>query len=259
MPAMSGSCSANWAGVPNGPLGEHWSATKKPLANGSAGHGRRLKKSRKRRAHHRLHRRKRVKPASPPVSHLGAARADTGAPVPLQLENHFRCSRDDALELLFPDLRQSRGQGRDDHLPVSPPSPLEITFAGGLGQTACPPEPVGRRVPRFARRSDRGRLSSALCPGAESRRISLGLLETPPAAECLCKRPLASQRESPPNTPAVAPQTTTDHRLLETGFFVRLITLYYAGLCSSVGSPHHRPSHSLHRHHPSHVASRAPR
>src|SRR5271154_5079926 len=153
-----------------------------------------IKKSRKRRAHHRLHRRKRVKPASPPVSHLGAARADTGAPVPLQLENHFRCSRDDALELLFPDLRQSRGQGRDDHLPVSPPSPLEITLAGGLGQTACPPEPVGRRVPRFARRSDRGRLSSALCPGAESRRISLGLLETPPATECLCKRSLASQR-----------------------------------------------------------------
>ena len=42
-----------------------------------------LKKSPKRRAHHRLHRRKRIEPAPASMPHLGSARPDSGAPVSL--------------------------------------------------------------------------------------------------------------------------------------------------------------------------------
>src|ERR1700722_19287522 len=130
---MSGSCSANWAGVPNGLLAVRWSAMKKPLANGSARPGPGLKKSSKRRAYDRLYRRKRAEPAATPVSHLGSAGANPGPPVPLQLADHFRCRQDDNLELLLPDLRQSRRQGRDDHLPRSSPSALEISSVSDVG------------------------------------------------------------------------------------------------------------------------------
>ena len=95
------------AGAANGRWAVRWSATKKRLANGSARPGRGLKKSPKRRAHYRLHRRKRAEPAATPVSHVGSARANPGLPVPLQLEDHFGRCRDDDLELLLPDLRQS--------------------------------------------------------------------------------------------------------------------------------------------------------
>src|SRR5258708_38837782 len=237
MPGMSGNCSANSAGVPNGPWAGRWSATKTPLANGSARPGRRLKKSPKRRAHHRLHRRKRVEPASTPMSDLGSARTDAGAPVPFQLENHFHSSRNDDLELLLPDLRQGRGQGGDDSLPGSSPSALEISPVSGLGPAACPPQPAGGRVPRFARRPDRRRIPSALRAGTESRRISLGLLEAPPATERVRERSLASQRPRPTDIATLAPSTPTDHRLLETSFFVRLITLYYAGLSKVTRRP----------------------
>lgn len=146
---------------PNGLWAGRWSAMKKPLANGSARPGRGLKKSPKRRAHHRLHRRKRAEPAATPVSHLGSARANPGPPVPLPLEDHFRGRRDDNLELLLPDLRQSCRQGRDDPLPGSSPSATEISSVSGVGPAACPPQPAGRRVPRFARRPDRRRIPSA--------------------------------------------------------------------------------------------------
>jgi transposase len=44
------------------------------------------------------------------VSHLGAAWSNTRAAVPLQLEDHIGCRRDDRLELLFPDLRKAVGK-----------------------------------------------------------------------------------------------------------------------------------------------------
>src|SRR4030095_6332234 len=60
----------------------------RPLEAGEL--GRHLKKTPKRRAHDRLHRRKGVEPASPPLPHLGTTWSDPGAAVPFQLEDHFR-------------------------------------------------------------------------------------------------------------------------------------------------------------------------
>jgi transposase len=44
------------------------------------------------------------------VSHLGATRPDSRAPVPLQLENHFHCRRNDNLELYFQIFAKAVGK-----------------------------------------------------------------------------------------------------------------------------------------------------
>jgi transposase len=46
----------------------------------------------------------------------------------------------------------------------------------------------------------------------------------------LPQKPLGFERRSPPLTEADAPPTPADYRILETGFIIRLIPLYYAGL-----------------------------
>jgi transposase len=136
-----------------------------------------IKKSLKRRAHARLHRRKRVESASPSVSHLGSTWSNSCAAVPLQLEDHIRCCRNDHMELLFPDLRKGGRQGRNDSLPDSPPPIYPNTAIGGLGQAASAPQSAGGSVPGFLGRPDRHRISSALCAGTQSGGIPVGSLE----------------------------------------------------------------------------------
>ena len=133
---MFGNCCGNGTGARSAQQGGPWSATKRPSATGNARRGPALKKSRQRRAHDRLHRRKRAESASPSVSHLGAAWANSRAAVPLQLEDYIHCSRDDGLELLLPDLRKGGWQARDDSLPDSPPPIHQNTVIWWSG-TGC--------------------------------------------------------------------------------------------------------------------------
>jgi transposase len=74
---------------------EHWKRKTWPA----------IKKSAKRRANDRLHRRKRIEPAPAPLSHLGTARANSDPPVSLQLEDHFGGGGYDVVEFLFPAFR----------------------------------------------------------------------------------------------------------------------------------------------------------
>src|SRR5215470_5233795 len=77
----------------------------KPASSGGkASVGQRLKKSANGRPHDRLHRRKRIKPTAASLPDLGAPWPDTGAAIPLELEDDLRSRRDDLVELLFPDL-----------------------------------------------------------------------------------------------------------------------------------------------------------
>jgi transposase len=65
-----------------------------------------LKKSLSGRAHHRLHRRKRIDPTAASLPYLGSARGNPGPPISFQLEDDFGGRGHDAVEFLFPNLRK---------------------------------------------------------------------------------------------------------------------------------------------------------
>ena len=65
--------------------------------------------------------------------------------------------------------------------------------------------------------------------GVEPSRVHLGALQTPRTAQRLRQEPLGSERRRPPLPEADAPPAAAHHRFLETGFFIPLIPLYYAG------------------------------
>ncbi len=99
-----------------------------------------IKKSPKRGAHHRLHRRKRTEREPAPLPHRGAAGTDAGAAISLQLEDAVGNGRDDVVELL-----------------------LSVVSGGD-------PQPADHRVSLAlaAARAIVGRVSSRLCTGTES-------------------------------------------------------------------------------------------
>ena len=75
-----------------------------------------------------------------------------------------------------------------------------------------------------------GGVSAGLRAGVEPCGIHLGVLETARIAERLSEGLLATERGSPADSTSDAPPAPSDHRILETGFFMARLTLYYAGI-----------------------------
>src|SRR5580704_19786229 len=88
------------------------------------------------------------------------------------------------------------------------------------------PQPLGRRVRLASGRTDRTGVPARLRAGTQPRRASLGSLEASPIAEPLPQRSVAAERRGSPYSSQAAPPSTFDHRVLETGFFVRLDIRY---------------------------------
>ncbi len=84
-----GASCASLTGPASVPPEKRWSATSRRSGTGRSTAGRRLKKSALRAAHDRLHRRKRIERTAASGQNLGAARADPGAAISLQLEGAF--------------------------------------------------------------------------------------------------------------------------------------------------------------------------
>ena len=78
--------------------------------------------------------------------------------------------------------------------------------------------------------SHRNGVLAAVCAGAESGGIHLGVLETARVAERLPEGLLGTRRACPQNAAAHAPQTALDYRFLETVFSLSRLTGYYARL-----------------------------
>src|SRR5581483_8638416 len=98
----SGASCASSTGAASVPRGERWNATSVRSGTGRSTAGRRLKKSAPRGANHRLHRRERIERTPASGADLGAARADSGPAISLQLESAVGCRRDHLVELLLP-------------------------------------------------------------------------------------------------------------------------------------------------------------
>ena len=125
------------------PVGRALERDEEKSANGNGSAGRGLKKSPKRKAYHRLRRRKRTERAPAPHAHLGTERANAGAAVPLHLEDAFRHGRNHLLEFLFPAVSRGDSQSADHRVSGAPASAYSWQAADRVGRLACPSQPRG--------------------------------------------------------------------------------------------------------------------
>lgn len=151
---------------------------------------------------------------------MGAARADAGTPVPLQLENPVSHRRRYPLALLLSDLRASH-QVRTDHRISQTPAPVHRwRHPTDLGSAPGPPQPGNPAIhPRPERPLARG-VPAAIRAGTEPGGVHLGPLQAPRTTQRLCQESLGFERRNSPLTEANAPPTPVDYRFLETGFFI---------------------------------------
>src|SRR5438445_2263528 len=164
---MCGRSWSVWAGVRNGPRDGHGSATKSRSGTGRRRCGPRLKKSAPRRAHSRLHRRKRTEPTAASLPHLGAARANPGFAIQLQLEESVAGRRADSVELLLSPVSRCREEGASAGLSASRGWTPASAAAGGVGPFAGAPQSTGSGLPRQSARLDSPRIPPSLRAGTE--------------------------------------------------------------------------------------------
>jgi transposase len=192
-----------------------------------------LKKSASGRANHRLHRRKRTKPATASLSYLGAPWTDTHFAVQLQLEESFGSRRADSVELLLSNLCRCDQEGAGRGLSGCPGASPSSTIADCVGSSSGTPQPAGAGLHWRFTWLDFYRLPAPLRAGTESGRVYLGLLEATRVAERQPEGLLATQRRGATNPTSHASSSAPDYCLLATGFFMAKLTLYYAGLSKS--------------------------
>src|SRR5207253_1556170 len=105
-------------------------------------------RSASRRAHSRLHRRKRTEPTAASLPHLGAARANPDFAIQLQLEESVGGRRADSVELLLSPVSRCREEGAS--LGSTPAS----AAAGDVGPFAGAPQSTGSGLHRQSARLD---------------------------------------------------------------------------------------------------------
>src|SRR3989304_3074022 len=231
--AMCGRFWWRWAGAASGRWGGRWSATKKRFACGRRPPGRTLKKSPQTKAHDRLSGRERTEPAAASLPYLVAARADAAAAISLQLEETFAHRRNDFLEFLLSDVSRLDSRTGTAAFPGTSAAAHSRTAAAGLGPPAGTPQPAGAGFSGGAERARDPGIPARLCPGAQSGRIHLGLLQTPRTAQRVSQGLRATPHRNSPRPPPHAPPSHPDYRLLEAGFFVPLNPIYYADVSKS--------------------------
>src|ERR1700756_3626990 len=94
-------------------------------------------------------------------ANLGAARADSGAAVSLQLEGAVGHGRNHLVELLLPALSHHHPRPSGGGLPRPPVASSAGEAVGGVGRTAGASGALGNRIYR----AQRGRLALEWLPG----------------------------------------------------------------------------------------------
>jgi hypothetical protein len=194
--------------------------------SGKRSAGRRLKKSPQGRPHHRLHRRERTEREAPPLPYLGPEGTDTGAAVPLQLEDAFGYGRRHLVELLLPSLSWHRSFAAGDPVPRPSALPRTRKVVDRLGRIGSAPQRRSLGLHPPTARPDLDRVSASLRSGTEPGRISVVPLEAARAAEFLPGqlRPVESARSwsAAPDAPSPVPGL----RLLATSGAIPVVTIF---------------------------------
>src|SRR5471032_3455758 len=155
------------------------------VRSGNAVPGPLSRKSPSRRPTDRLCRRVRHQRALHARAHLGAQGSDARHPVSLQLESRLGDCRTHAHQLFVQAARGQHPQGRDRRISQSTQGPSQATSAGNLGWFEGASQPLGARLSRCTERAHPNRLSSSLCPGPQSGRISVGVAQATWAGQLL--------------------------------------------------------------------------
>src|SRR5450755_2451469 len=205
---------------------------KRPFVTGKRSLGRTLKKSPKRAANDRLSRRKRTEPATAPLPHVVAAGPDTGAAVSLQLEDAFGHRGHYAVEFLLPVVSRSDPRTAGGGISQTSAAAHSRKAAAGVGPAARASQPRGAGVRGRTEGTHTHRVPSSLRSGTESHRIYLGPLQAPQTSQRLPQELRRTETRRPSLAPQHAPPSNTHHRLLETGFLMVRMTLYYAEVSS---------------------------
>src|SRR5438094_319078 len=125
--------------------------------------------------------------------HLGAARANPGFAIQLQLEESVGGRRADRVELLLSPVSRCREEGASAGLSASRGSTPASAAAGGVGPFAGAPQSTGSGLHRQSARLDSPRIPPSLRAGTEPRGIHLGSLEATRTAESLPQGLLPTQ------------------------------------------------------------------
>jgi hypothetical protein len=169
-----------------------------------------IKKSPKRKAHHRLHRRKRVERAAAPETYLGAQGADACAAISLPREEAFRRGGHHLLEFLFSTVCRGDPPSAGDR--VSRASARE--GADRVGRTSRSPQPRGVEFRAATARAHVAGVSARLRARAEPDRIYLGSFEATRTAPFLPEGPERVERASRPRSEADATPSPFGYGLL---------------------------------------------
>src|SRR5271166_5804042 len=182
---MPGASCDSWAGAAGGRAHAPWSGMRTRFGGGSGSAGQRLKKSPKRAAHHRLARRKWIERAPAPLPHLGAARADAGVAMSLQLEDAVGGGGGDVVEFLLPAVSRRHPQPADHPVSRASAAPHSRQAADRLGRAAGASQPRGVGVREPAARALVAGVPARLCAGAEPGGVSVVTLEATRVAQLL--------------------------------------------------------------------------
>src|ERR1019366_981398 len=165
-----------------------------------------LKKRPKSGPDHSFHRRERAQRAAPSLPHLGAAGADPGAAIPLQLENSVGDGGCDVVELLLSALSRRHQKSASGRVPPPSDAPSAGQAADHLGRPAQSSQPPGVGLCPPTARSVKAGIPSRLCSRTQSGGVSVVALETTRTTQLLpehlraAKRPCASRAQADAST-----------------------------------------------------------
>jgi gas vesicle protein len=222
---MSGAFCGGWVGVASVQQAAPWSGTKGRSGSGSRSAGRKLKKSPKRAAHDRFHRRKWIERAPTPLPHLGAERADAGAAISFQLEDTVGDGRGDVVELLLPIVCGRHPQSTDHPVPFASAASYPWQVADRQGRTAGPSQRRGVGFCAPTAGTPLARVPAGVRAGIKPGRVSVGALEATRVAQLLSAELRTAQRSRSPRSMPHAPSAHSGLRLLATGGTLSVVSI----------------------------------
>src|ERR1039458_10271679 len=138
------------------------------------------------------------------------------------------------MEFLLPVVSRSDPRSASGGVSQTPAAAHSRKAAVGMGPAARTSQPCSAGVRGRAEGPHPHRVPARLRSGIESHRIHLGPRQAPQTSQRLPQGLRRVETWNPPRPPQHAPPPHPHPRLLETGFLVARLTLYYSGLSSTV-------------------------
>jgi len=147
-------------------------------ADGRRGGGRSLKKSPVEGPNHCICRRERFERTAAPLQDLVSSRANSGASIPLQLEDDFGDCGHHLVDLLLPAVSWNNPKSSSGGVLDAPDAPNSRRSSCYLGRAPQPSKSFGPGFRSGNQWANRNRVLARLCSGTQPGGVYLGTLET---------------------------------------------------------------------------------